>query len=88
VEDVHGNSGTGIVALGVVFPSGKCVFSWRTEKTTITVTDSITVVEDLHSHNGRTEVEFFEPTPSMKKKLDAFMAGEEIEKKDEKKKKK
>lgn len=67
-EDVNGNSGTGIVAHGVVLKSGKVVLEWKSFIHTITIFDSITAVNDLHSHDGATEVIMGSPDSDLKPK--------------------
>lgn len=57
VEDVSGVSGTGIVAVGVVFPSGRAVMEWLGPVRTTYIYDSIGDVELIHGHDGRTKVE-------------------------------
>jgi len=54
-EDVHGNSGTGCVAEGVIFDTGKVAMTWLSRFPTLTFFDSISDVDALHSHAGRTE---------------------------------
>lgn len=41
LEDESGVSGTGTVAVGVIFPSGKAVMEWTTELSSLAVYDSI-----------------------------------------------
>lgn len=55
-EDVHGNSGTGVVAEGVIFDNGQAAMTWLTEISTVTIYAKIGDVKKLHSHEGRTEV--------------------------------
>lgn len=55
-EDVHNQSGTGVVAEGIVFDSGMCAMTWLTDDSTVTVFMKITVVKKLHGHGGKTEV--------------------------------
>lgn len=55
-EDHTGISGTGIVARGLIFPSGKCVMEWQTKHTSVAVYDSIEEVRAIHGHDGKTEV--------------------------------
>jgi len=55
-RDVHGNSGTGVVAEGIIFDSGMCAMTWLTEYKTVTVFDKITTVKKLHGHGTLTEV--------------------------------
>lgn len=52
-EDPTGISGTGRVAEGVEFEDGTVVWSWLSPIPGVTVAPSITVIEKLHSHNGR-----------------------------------
>lgn len=54
--DATGVSGTGEVAQGVQFPSGKCVVCWLTAVTSVAVYDSIIFVRTIHGHDGQTEV--------------------------------
>lgn len=55
-EDVHGVSGTGDVAEGVVFSNGYAVMTWLTPLTSVAVYHSIDVLEQIHGHEGRTKV--------------------------------
>lgn len=55
-EDVHSNSGTGVVAEGVIFWDGTGSFTWLTNEKTVTTFASIQTIKRLHSHGGRTEV--------------------------------
>ena len=59
-EDVSGVSGTGVVAQGVVFATGKAVLSWVTERTSVAVYDSIEVLDAIHGHAGRTYIEWLD----------------------------
>lgn len=59
--DETGISGTGLVAEGVVFGSGRCVLTWRTAWTSIAVYDDIAALEAIHGHGGRTRVEWIDP---------------------------
>jgi hypothetical protein len=45
-EDVSGVSGTGVVAEGVVFSTGKAVLSWCSERRSVTVYDTIADLRD------------------------------------------
>lgn len=54
--DAGGVSGTGIVAEGCVFESGKVVLSWRTANTSLGIYDSIEIMTKIHGHDGKTEV--------------------------------
>lgn len=56
-EDVHGVSGTGVVADGCLFPDGVAVVHWRGEhRSTVVWTEGIEAVEAVHGHEGRTVV--------------------------------
>jgi len=55
-EDVTGISGTGIVAYGVVLPTGRVILEWTGEIRSLTVHASMTDVEKIHCHNGATKV--------------------------------
>jgi len=55
-EDVSGLSGTGIVAVGVMFPSGLCVMEWTTPVKSVGHYHSIADLEKIHGHEGKTQV--------------------------------
>ncbi len=66
-EDVHGVSGTGVVARGVIFPKdGKAGMEWESDFDTITIFGSIEEIEAIHGHEGRTKV-VMGPPPTVKK---------------------
>lgn len=65
-EDVSGVSGTGIVAEGVQFSSGKVVISWLSENTSIAVYDSLGMARNVHCHGGKTVVVWIDPEASPK----------------------
>jgi hypothetical protein len=52
-EDPTGMSGVGRVAEGVEFENGMVAWSWLSPNATVTISNSITQVEKLHSHNGK-----------------------------------
>lgn len=56
LEDVSGASGTGIVAEGIVFTDGTCALRWMTALRSTCIYDSITAVEKIHGHEGKTLV--------------------------------
>jgi hypothetical protein len=60
-EDVSGVSGTGVVAEGVSFSSGKVALSWCSSVPTVTVYDAIGDLERIHGHEGRTRIEWLDP---------------------------
>ena len=53
-EDVSGVSGTGRVAIGAIYPSGRAVIEWLTESRSINIYESVSDVEKIHGHEGRT----------------------------------
>lgn len=55
-HDVSGVSGTGVVAEGVELTGGKVVLHWLTDKSSITVFESIQDLIDIHGHEGSTTV--------------------------------
>ena len=56
-EDVHGNSGVGVVAQGVIFDHGMGAMTWLTDEPTVTAfIRGIRGVKNLHGHDGKTEV--------------------------------
>lgn len=65
IEDESGISGTGRVAEGVEFQNGWCALVWLTKHTSCAFYASISEVEAIHGHNGRTKI-VFEPAPPMK----------------------
>lgn len=54
--DVSGTSGTGIVAEGTLFSSGKAVVAWTTRYSSVAVYDSLAELEAIHGHQGRTRI--------------------------------
>ena len=65
-EDESGISGTGIVARGVVLPSGQVVIEWLTFTSSINIYHNIQQVEEVHGHGGKTVLVW--GTPQEKKK--------------------
>lgn len=55
-EDVHGVSGTGTVAEGVIFADGTTVMRWLLATATTVHYASIVDVIEIHGHDGRTTV--------------------------------
>lgn len=55
-NDVHGNSGIGVVAEGIIFDSGMCAMTWLSDIATVTTFRKVTDVEKLHGHDGKTQV--------------------------------
>lgn len=53
--DVSGVSGTGLVAYGTVYPTGRTTLAWCVgDIASVTVYDSPEQVEKVHSHDGHT----------------------------------
>ncbi len=59
-EDVSGVSGTGIVAEGIQFSSGKVVVSWTRPPFSIGFYADLQSVIDIHGHAGTTEVQWLD----------------------------
>jgi len=60
-EDFSGVSGTGIVAEGVIMPSGKCIHEWsQSYVTSHNIYPNIQSVQHIHGHEGRTIVKFYD----------------------------
>jgi len=55
-EDATGTSGTGVVARGIVMPSGIVHMEWLSHVHTETRFNSLRDVELLHGHEGKTNV--------------------------------
>lgn len=70
-QDVSGVSGTGVVAYGCMFTSGKAVLAWciKTEKveeeashiSSLSIFDNIEDAIAVHGHHGMTRVEWIDP---------------------------
>lgn len=66
IEDETGISGTGVVARGTIFPSGKVVLEWQTFHTSLCIYNNIHDVESIHGHNGKTLVIMGNPNDKAK----------------------
>lgn len=77
-EDESGVSGIGLVAEGVEFTGGKCVLSWLTEHTSVAVYDDINILEAIHGHGGKTEIQWtdMDELPFMDITLEDARGGE------------
>lgn len=53
-EDVSGISGTGLVAVGAVFPSGRCVVEWTGRMPSLEISTTIADWLSIHGHGGKT----------------------------------
>ncbi len=60
-SDVNGLSGTGIVAVGVVYPNGKAHMQWISFKSSFEMHDSVESLIDIHGHSGATELIWGDP---------------------------
>jgi len=68
-EDASGVSGTGVVAVGVVFKkTGQAVMSWLTDFNSLGIYPSVNELESIHSHEGKTVVKWGDPSPEELKK--------------------
>jgi len=60
-EDETGISGTGKIAEGVVFSSGKCALAWTVKDIpSVTIYDSVGQVVTIHGHDGKTELRWID----------------------------
>ena len=66
IVDASGVSGTGIVAVGAVLPSGKAVLEWRSRWKTVTVFESVDQIVRIHGHGGRTQLHWGDPPPEVR----------------------
>ena len=58
-EDVSGVSGTGTVAMGVVFPDGHAAMRWTVgDHRSTVVWDNVESIEAVHGHGGRTTIQW------------------------------
>lgn len=55
-EDETGVSGTGVVAEGVVFTDGTVAMRWLSDLTSTAIYQSITDLESIHGHGGKTYI--------------------------------
>lgn len=55
-SDVSGVSGTGIIAMGAIMPSGKALLEWLGKFKTETIFDNIDQLHQIHSHEGKTQI--------------------------------
>jgi hypothetical protein len=70
--DLTGQSGTGVVAFGTVYPSGRTTLAWYSgEVASVTVYDSPEQVQQIHGHGGYTDLVWLDPESAV-----PAMAGE------------
>jgi len=58
LEDQSGVSGCGIVAEGCIFSNGKVAVEWLSNHASTALYDSISDVEFIHGHCGKTKIIF------------------------------
>lgn len=61
-EDASGVSGTGIVARGIISPLGRVFMEWQTVHHSWVFFDTISDVELIHGHGGKTRVVLGNPS--------------------------
>lgn len=75
LEDESGISGTGLVARGVVLPSGAVVLEWQTFHSSISIYKNFSDIEAIHGHGGKTLVIMGSPPePKLRKKRKSELA--------------
>jgi hypothetical protein len=62
--DVSGISGTGNIAEGCLFDTGKVALTWLSEMPCVTVYDSVEIVIKVHGHDGRTVLSWIDEESS------------------------
>lgn len=63
--DVNGVSGTGTVAFGTVYPSGRVTLAWTcSDVRSVSVFDDVAEVEQIHGHSGLTDIRWIDPEPA------------------------
>ena len=60
-SDVNGLSGTGVVAVGVLWPGGEAHMQWISFKSSFEMHKSVDALIDIHGHNGATELIYGDP---------------------------
>ncbi len=59
--DVSGVSGSGLVAVGAQFPSGRCVIEWlpgRVDVRSLNIYQNLDEIRVVNGHSGFTQIEF------------------------------
>ncbi len=59
-EDESGVSGTGVVAEGVQFSTGRCVLAWVTRFRSLAMYNHIDEIRQIHGHDGKTHVSWLD----------------------------
>ena len=63
-EDECHVSGTGAVAEGIQFSSGRCVIAWLTETPSVSLYESVEDVLAVHGHGGKTVIKWIDAVDS------------------------
>jgi len=61
--DESGISGTGVVAVGIVFPSGRAVLEWvskRTNANSLGIYEDMDDLQEVHGHKGATKIVWYD----------------------------
>lgn len=67
-EDVSGVSGTGVVAMGAIYPSGQVYLEWiASNHVSWGIFNNIDELIQLHGHEGKTQVIMGDPEDKPKK---------------------
>lgn len=62
--DVTGVSGTGTIAFGTLYPTGRVTLAWCcSDVRSVSVYDDVAEVEEIHGHRGLTELRWIDPAP-------------------------
>lgn len=59
-QDASGVSGTGVVAEGVRFATGRCALSWLTNPSSLGIYNDVAEMMQIHSHGGATRLEWLD----------------------------
>ena len=61
LTDINGLSGTGIVAIGSLYPNGEAHMLWVSFKSSFEMHKSIDALMDIHGHGGATVLHYGDP---------------------------
>ncbi|RJQ18090.1 MAG: hypothetical protein C4560_07815 [Nitrospiraceae bacterium] len=59
-EDECGVSGTGLIAEGVQFSTGKCALAWLSDVPSVEIYDNVDEIIRIHGHHGKTEIRWID----------------------------
>lgn len=60
--DVSERSGTGVVAYGTLYPSGKAALAWCCgDVKSVSVYDDVRQITEIHGHHGYTDLVWIDP---------------------------